>query len=67
MESDTLAVSPLCRDPKDNQFLALAQVAEADAIVTSDEDLLVMHPWCQIPILSPAGFLAGSAPSFSKK
>lgn len=59
--SDLQAVKPRCRDAKDNQFLALAHVAEADAIVSSDEDLLILHPWCQIPILSPADFLAGAA------
>jgi putative PIN family toxin of toxin-antitoxin system len=47
-----------CRDPKDNQFLALALVAEADVLVSSDEDLLVLHPWRGIPIITPAEFLA---------
>ena len=51
-------VDPPCRDPKDNQFLALAQVAEADVLVSSDEDLLVLHPWRGIPILTPAEYLA---------
>ena len=54
----TMAVDPLCRDPKDNQFLALAQVAGADILVSSDDDLLVLHPWRGIPILTPADFLA---------
>jgi putative PIN family toxin of toxin-antitoxin system len=56
--ADLSAVDPPCRDPKDNQFLALAQVAEADALVSSDEDLLVLHPWRGIPILTQAEFLA---------
>ena len=60
-DSDLQAVQLRCRDANDNQFLALAQVAEADAIVSSDDDLLILHPWCQIPILSPADFLAGAA------
>jgi putative PIN family toxin of toxin-antitoxin system len=51
------AQSP-CRDPKDTQFLALALTAEADALVSSDEDLLVLNPWRGIPILTPAEFLA---------
>jgi putative PIN family toxin of toxin-antitoxin system len=50
---------PRCRDPKDNQFLALAQVAEADVLVSSDADLLVLNPWRGIPIVTPAEFLAG--------
>ena len=65
-QSDMEAVNPACRDPKDNKFLALAQVAEADAIITSDEDLLVLNPWHQIPILRPSEFLAGSARDWKK-
>ena len=56
--SETAAVQPPCRDPKDDPFLALALAAEADAIVSSDEDLLVLHPWRGIPILTPAAFVA---------
>ena len=48
-----------CRDPEDNQFLALAMVAEAYALVSSDEDLLVLHPWRGIEIVTPAEFLRG--------
>lgn len=52
-----LAVTPACRDPLDNKFLALAFEPQADAIVSSDEDLLVLHPWNEIHILRPANFL----------
>jgi putative PIN family toxin of toxin-antitoxin system len=52
------AVQPHCRDPKDDQFLALALAAEADAIVSSDLDLLVLNPWHGVPILSPAQFIS---------
>jgi len=55
---DRLAVDPPCRDPKDNMFLALALVSEADIVVSSDDDLLVLHPWRGIPIMTPAEFLA---------
>jgi uncharacterized protein len=48
---------PACRDPKDNQFLALAVECEANAIVSSDEDLLVLDPWGDTRIFRPAGFL----------
>lgn len=48
--------TPLCRDPKDNQFLALCIACEADALVSSDDDLLVLHPWNAMPILNPADF-----------
>jgi uncharacterized protein len=52
-----LGVAPACRDPLDNKFLSLAFDSEADAIVSSDEDLLVLHPWNEIRILRPADFL----------
>jgi hypothetical protein len=50
-------VSPTCHDLRDYHVLALALAAVADAIVSSDEDLLVLHPWNGIPILRPADFL----------
>ena len=46
-----------CRDVKDTQFLALALACQAAALVSSDEDLLVLHPWNGVPILTPAAFL----------
>lgn len=49
---------PPCRDPGDAKFLALALAAETDALVSGDEDLLVLHPWRGIAILRPAEFLA---------
>jgi hypothetical protein len=33
--------------------------AEADAVVSSDEDLLVLHPWRGIAIVTPAEFSVG--------
>jgi putative PIN family toxin of toxin-antitoxin system len=54
---DCLAANPPCRDPGDNKFLALAFECEADAIVSSDEDLLVLDPWDTVRILRPADFL----------
>jgi uncharacterized protein len=48
-----------CVDPKDNKFLALAEAAEADLIVSSDPHLTNLHPWHGIPILPPAAFLVG--------
>jgi predicted nucleic acid-binding protein len=44
---------------KDNKFLALAEAAEAELIVSSDAHLTDMHPWRGIPILPPAAFLVG--------
>ena len=46
-----------CRDANDEFLLALALAAEADVIVSSDRDLLEMHPWRGIPIVTPAQFL----------
>ena len=47
-----------CRDPKDDKYLELALAAGAETIVSSDNDLLVLHPWCGVRILNPAGYLA---------
>jgi putative PIN family toxin of toxin-antitoxin system len=46
-----------CRDPKDNQFLDVALCGEADATITGDADLLVLHPHHGVAILTPAQFL----------
>ncbi|NBC33359.1 MAG: hypothetical protein GVY13_11850 [Alphaproteobacteria bacterium] len=42
---------------KDDVFLAVALAGKADALVTGDRDLLVLHPFRGIPILSPRAFL----------
>jgi putative PIN family toxin of toxin-antitoxin system len=47
-----------CRDAKDNKYLELALAAEAGTIVSSDEDLLVLHPWRGARIVQPAVYLA---------
>jgi len=41
---------PRCRDPHDQVFLVLAQVAEADALVTGDNDLLTLVSQTPFPI-----------------
>ena len=46
-----------CRDPKDNKFLELALSASATALITGDADLLVLHPFQNISILTPADYL----------
>lgn len=45
-----------CRDPKDDKFLQVALNGEAEAIVTGDADMLVLHPFHGVRILSPAAF-----------
>jgi hypothetical protein len=47
----------VCRDKKDNKFLNLAYDSEAVCIITGDNDLLVLNPFENIPILSAATFL----------
>jgi putative PIN family toxin of toxin-antitoxin system len=47
-----------CRDPKDNKFLELAVAGDADCIVTGDKDLLELHPFRNIHIITPKEFLS---------
>jgi predicted nucleic acid-binding protein len=47
-----------CRDPKDNKFLELALSGKALCIISGDDDLLVLHPFRGIPVVSPQTFLA---------
>jgi uncharacterized protein len=46
-----------CRDAKDDKYLELALAADASTIVSSNDDLLVMHPWRGIRIVLPAQYL----------
>jgi putative PIN family toxin of toxin-antitoxin system len=48
----------VCRDPKDDKFLELAIDGNANCLLSSDKDLLVLHPFREIKILTPADFLA---------
>lgn len=57
-----------CRGPKDDVFLELAVCGRAEALVTRDRDLLSLHPFGGVPILTPAEFLSlpdGNGPSCS--
>lgn len=56
--ADESAVHPPCRDPRDHLFLALIQACAADALISSDADLLVLHPWQGVPILTPMAYVA---------
>lgn len=49
-----------CRDPKDDKYLELALAAGAEMIISSDADLLVLHPWRGVRILRPADYLASA-------
>jgi putative PIN family toxin of toxin-antitoxin system len=46
-----------CRDPKDDSFLELAVNGSANLVVTGDRDLLSLHPFRGIDILSPSAYL----------
>lgn len=46
-----------CRDPHDNKFLDVAVNGIATCIISGDDDLLVLHPFRAIPIISPRAFL----------
>jgi putative PIN family toxin of toxin-antitoxin system len=46
-----------CRDPEDDKFLALALTGHAEFILTGDQDLLSLHPFQGIDILSPRQYL----------
>jgi uncharacterized protein len=47
-----------CRDPRDDKFLELAVNGAAQLIITGDGDLLALHPFRGIDILTPARYLA---------
>ena len=46
-----------CRDPRDDKFLELAVSGHATHIISGDQDLLALHPFRGIPILTPRSFL----------
>lgn len=45
---------PVCRDPDDDEVLALALAARAELIVSGDADLLILQQFEGVPIVSPA-------------
>ena len=47
----------VCRDSKDNFLLSLAIDGAATHLLTGDKDLLVLHPFGEIKILTIADFL----------
>lgn len=56
--AEEYSLTPSCRDVRDNKFLALALHCSAHTVVSSDEDLLILNPWHEITIVSPAEFLS---------
>ena len=46
-----------CRDPKDNKFLELAISGYADYLLTGDQDLLILHLFRNLQIMTVSNFL----------
>lgn len=55
------AVVTECRDPKDNKFLELALSGQASHIMSGDADLIVLHPFRGIAVVTPQAFLTAVA------
>lgn len=47
-----------CRDSNDNKFLEVAINAQATWLISGDADLLVLHPFNDVQIITPATWLA---------
>jgi len=48
--------APLCRDPRDQIFVDLALVGNADYLVTGDQDLLALDGQLPCAVVTPAAF-----------
>lgn len=59
----TVAIAEITADPADDRVLEAAAAGEAAAIVSGDRHLLSLGTWREIPIQTPADFLA----SFSER
>lgn len=46
-----------CRDPKDDKFLEVALNGDADVLISGDRDLLELHPFRGIEIITPREYL----------
>lgn len=57
VEIKVTTVITACRDQSDNKFLELAVDGHAEYIITGDKDLLVLHPFRNISIMTPTAFL----------
>jgi len=44
------------RDPADAMFIALARQAEADVLVSGDQDILALREALSVPVIEPARF-----------
>ncbi len=48
----------VCRDPHDDAVLEAALNGRADVVITGDKDLLALHPFSGIAIITPADYLS---------
>ena len=51
------SITHIQADPDDNRVLECALAGNADCIITGDKDLLILHPFRNIPILTVRQFL----------
>ena len=60
LESEEIFITQFikkCRDPQDDKFLDVAVNGNGTHIITGDKDLLELHPFQGILILTPSQFL----------
>ncbi len=57
LKFDVTIIITDCRDPKDNKYLELALTCNATCIITGDDDLLILNPYKNIPIINAADFI----------
>lgn len=50
-------IAPVCRDPDGDHILAAAVATGAEIVVTGDDDLLTLHMYEEIRILTVRAFL----------
>ena len=52
-----VTLTGVCRDPKDDIFIACAVEGRADVLVSGDADLLVLGSYQGVQMITPAAFL----------
>ena len=52
------AIPTVCRDPKDDVYLACANAVDADFLITGDQDMLVLKVHGRTAIVTPTRFLS---------
>jgi len=65
-EADQVEITEIitaCRDRKDDKFLELGVSGKASHILSGDGDLLALHPFRRIAVLTPQAFLSSLATS----